>query len=148
MTSRIPVLATALAALALLLPVVAGAQQGAPLWDPEKVSALASQAVDALEALVSDPEIDAQQATAMQQREHEAAVATARELLELARNYRKRVDAGYDREETQVFWTQIELLRSDIQAYARRSWLPAETREKAERAVRLLDQLGSYYPES
>jgi len=148
MKHRIRALAVAFAALAWLLPSVARAQQGARLWDSEKVSALASQAVDALEALVSDPEVDAQQATAMQQREHEAAVVTARELLERVRDFRKRVDAGYDREETQVFWTQIELLRSDIRAYAGRSWLPAQTRAEAERAVRLLDQLGSYYPES
>ena len=89
MRSRIASTLAALLAACLCGAAVAAAQPQAedpappvakaPLWDQEKVAALASRVVDALDALLSDPQIDAPQATAVQQREHEAAIATARQ---------------------------------------------------------------------
>lgn len=132
--------------LACVLGLVA-TTAAAHAWQQQEVSALAGQLIEALEAMLADPGLDARQATAVQQREHRAAIATARRLEQLAVDYKKRIDAGYDREESRPFWEQIALLRGDIQAYARSSSLPAPAEGKAERVSALLDQLAHYYPE-
>ena len=73
---------------------------------------------------------------------------TVPQVVDFSQETRATQEAyGLHQDETQVFWAQMVLLRGDIQAYARRSWLPEATRERADRAVRLLEQLGRYYPE-
>ena len=101
--------------------------------------------VAALDALLADPGINAQQATAMQQREHEAAVSSIRELTRLAKDLKRRLDAGYERDEIRPFWDGIELLRGDSGAYARHSWLPESTRAKVLEVKTLLDTLAGYF---
>ena len=118
---------------------------GAHEWSQAEVSKLAGELIDALDALLSDPQIDAKQATAMQQREHEAAISTARRVRDLMRDYKSRIDKGFTLEESRPFWDQIDALRGDVQAYARHSWLPAETDRKADRVSALFDQLAHYY---
>jgi hypothetical protein len=146
--SRIPSTPAFLLALAVLLAPAAGLAQspaGAPEWDPTRVAGLAGQLVAAVDALLADPGIDAKQATAMQQREHEAAVSSIRQLARLAKDMKRRLDAGYERDEIRPFWDGIELLRGDIGAYARHSWLPESTRTKAQAAGDLLDTLAAYF---
>ena len=129
--------------LPLLLAAPAAAE--APAWDQQRVSRLADRLVKALEALLTDPELHAQQGTAMQQREHEAAIATANELGRRAVNFKTRIEIGYSEEDSKPFWDEIDELRGDIQAYARHSWLPPETDAKADRVSELLDELALYY---
>ncbi len=133
-----------LVSLLLLLFLTAGSA-AAHVWDAKAVAATSDQLVQALDALLADPKLDAQQATAMQQREHEAAISTARRLRDLLVDYNRRIAAGYSREDSRPFWDQIDLLRGDIQAYARNSWLPAVTSRKADRVSELFDQLAHYY---
>jgi len=133
-----------LAPLLIFLCLVA-APAVAHEWDQEEVSATTGRLMVALRALLSDPEIDAKQSTAVRQREHEAAIATSRQVLDLLPGYKKRIDEGYTREESRPFWDQIDLLRGDIQAYARQSWLPPATDKKADRVIELFDQLAHYY---
>jgi hypothetical protein len=78
-------------------------------------------------------------------REHEAAVSSIRELTRLAKDLKRRLEAGYERDEIRPFWDGIELLRGDIRAYARHSWLPESTRTKARAAQELLDTLAAYF---
>ena len=140
----------ALLALAVLLAPVDGLAQspaGAPEWNQTRVAGLAGRLVAALDVLLADPGINAQQATAMQQREHEAAVSSIRQLARLAKDLKRRLDAGYQRDEARGFWDQIELLRGDIGAYARHSWLPESTRTKVLEAKNLLDTLAGYFQE-
>ena len=94
---------------------------------------------------LGNPELDARQATAMQQREHGAAISTARELRRRVMDYKKRIDRGSTRDASRPFWDQIDTLRGDIRAYARRSWLPLETRKKVDRVNELFDQLARHY---
>ncbi|MGI9591975.1 MAG: hypothetical protein ACR2P8_11455 [Myxococcota bacterium] len=129
----------------LALPWLTAVPAGAHEWNTEEVSATARQLAEALDALLADPKLDAKQATAMQQREHEAAIATAREVRTLLSSYQRRIDEGYTLEESRPFWDQIDELRGDIQAYARHSWLPAATDRKADRVSALFDQLAHYY---
>ena len=96
----------------------------------------------AIDALLADPELNSQQATAMQQREHTAAVASARQLLGCIATLRSKLGAGYDRDESWPFWELCEELRGDIRAYARHSWLPEATAERADTANKLLDSSG------
>jgi hypothetical protein len=127
------------------LLVAALALAEAPAWDPERVAGVSGRLVAALDELLADPGLAAQQATAMQQREHEAAISSIRQLAKLTRDLKKRLDAGYQRDETRPFFDQIELLRGDIAAYARQSWLPESTRSKVEKARDLLESLAGYY---
>jgi hypothetical protein len=134
--------------LAVLLAPAAGLGQtpaGEPEWDQTRVAGLAGRLVTALEALLADPGIEAKQATAMQQREHDAAVSSIRQLTRRAKDLKRRLDAGYERDEIRPFWDGIELLRGDIGAYARHSWLPESTRAKAVEARELLDTLAGYF---
>jgi hypothetical protein len=139
---------TAFLSLAVLLAPAAGLTQspaGEPEWNQAQVAGLAGRLVTALDALLADPGINAQQATAMQQREHEAAVSSIRELARLAKDLKKRLNAGYERDEIRPFWDGIERLRGDIGAYARHSWLPESTRTKVVEAKNLLDTLAGYF---
>ena len=131
-----------------LLVLLATAPAGAHDWDQQQVSATTEQLIEALRALLADPKLDAKQATAMQQREHEAAISTALRVKQLLVDYKKRIDNGYSQEDSRPFWDQIDLLRGDIQAYARNSWLPASTDQKADRVSALFDQLAHYYPKN
>jgi hypothetical protein len=136
---------------AVLLTPAAGLAQspaGAPEWDQTRVAGLAERLVAALDALLADPGINAQQATAMQQREHEAAVSSIRRLARLSKDLKRRLDAGYERDEARPFWHAIELLSGDIAAYGRHSWVPESTRSKVVEAGDLLDTLGRYFQES
>ena len=132
-----------LIAAALLWPP--GARAQLPEWNQERVASLAGQLVQAIGALLADPALEARQDTAMQQREHEAAISSARELERLAVAYQERVAGDYDREDSRPFWDQMATLRGDIRSYARHSWLPSATREKAERVNGVFDQLARYY---
>ncbi len=114
-------------------------------WDQQAVTRTSQQLQRALEALLSDPDLDATQATAFQQREHTAAIASAREIAGINAELARRLAAGYDRDETQAFWDRIAAARGDIQAYARHSWLPAGTQKRAERAGNLMDELAVFY---
>lgn len=143
---RCPISLVVLALASLVAAVPSVAEE--PAWSQQKVAALAGQAADAVDALLADPEIDAKQSTAMQQREHQAAIATARQISPYLKDLKKRLDSGYTRDEAQPFWDRIQQLRGDIRAYARHTWLPDSTRQKAEKAASLLDQLASYFPET
>jgi hypothetical protein len=147
MSIRIRSILASLAVAVLLIPGVGLAQDtdAPPGWDQVRAAELAGRLVAALDALLADPGIRAQQATAMQQREHEAAVSSIRQLARLAQDLKKRIDAGYQRDELRPFWDGIELLRGDIGAYARHSWLPESTRAKVVKARDLLDALAGYF---
>lgn len=138
-TSILPSLALS----ALLFTAPAAAQ---PLeWDQQKVVKTAADLERALKALLADPELNSQQATAMQQREHAAAVSTARHMLGRVDTLRRKLAARYTREESLPFWEQVAELRGDIQAYARHSWLPPATAERAQRTGELADTMARYY---
>jgi hypothetical protein len=126
--------------------LLATASASAHEWEQGAVSDTIGQLIEALDALLADPQIDAKQATAMQQREHEAAIATARQVKGLLVDFKRRIDTGYDEDDSRPFWDQIDQLRGDIQAYARHSWLPPSTDRKADRVSELFDQLAHYYP--
>jgi len=144
---RLPFTITPFAGLLLLISLLtAGSASAEPLaWNQQQVAKTTADLVHALDALLADPELQSQQATAMQQREHTAAVSSARHLRECVQTLRRKVNAGYDREESFPFWEQCTELRSDIQAYARHSWLPEATDKRANRAGDLIDTLGRYY---
>ena len=82
-----------------ILVLLATAPAGAHDWDQQQVSATTEQLIEALGALLADPKLDAKQATAMQQREHEAAISTARRVKQLLVDYKKRIDNGYSQED-------------------------------------------------
>jgi len=122
---------------------VAGAAERG--WNQQQVTQTADDLVQALKAMLADPELNSEQATAMEQREHTAAISTAKQILERTDQLKRRLASGYTKDETQPFWDGIAALRGDIQAYSRHSWLPEATAARADKAGDLLDDLGRFY---
>ena len=145
MRSRLVRAAFAGTALLGLLLFAASAPAQPLAWNQQKVTEVCVDLDHAIDALLADPELNSKQATAMQQREHTAAVASARQLRGCIDTLRRKLAAGYSRDESLPFWEQCTELRHDIRGYARHSWLPPATAERAERASSLADTLGRYY---
>jgi len=145
MRFRLPIRPLEGIALASLV-ILAGAALAQPLaWDQQQVTKTVVDLDHAIDALLADPELNSQQPTAMQQREHTAAVVSAKQLLGCIDTLRRKLGAGYDRDESWPFWEQCEELQGDIRTYARHSWLPEATAERAATARKLLDKLDRYY---
>ncbi len=141
MTSILPSALLCVTALSLSAPAAAQ-----PLaWSQQQVVQTAADLERALKALLADPELNSQQATAMQQREHTAAVSSVRHMLGRIDTLNRKLAAGYTRDESLPFWDQVAELRGDVQAYARHSWLPPATAERAQRAGDLLDTMARLY---
>ena len=141
-----------LAALGLALGIVTAAPVGrgaeAKLaWSQADVVALTHQLYEALGDLLADPGLRAEQVSAYQQRQHEAAITTVKEMQPWVAELRKRVAAGYDLEESRPFFERVAELRPDVAAYAGQSWLPEPTRKRAAAVRSLLDRLSRYYQE-
>jgi hypothetical protein len=138
------------AALALGLVTAAPVGWGAEAklaWSQADVVALTHQLYEALGDLLTDPGLRAEQASAYQQRQHEAAITTVKELQPRVAELRKRVAAGYDLEESRPFFERVAELRGEIAAYAGQSWLPEPTRKRAAVVRSLLEELSRYYKE-
>jgi len=114
-------------------------------WSQTEVVALTEQLSAALDALVADPGLNAEQATAYQQRSHEAAIATVKQIRPRVAELRKRVASGSDREVSYAYFEQVADLREEVSAYAGEAWLPDATRSKARRVRALFDRLARYY---
>ena len=95
-------------------------------WSQADVVALTEQLSTALDELLADPGLRAQQPRVAERR--------------------KRVASGYDREVSQPFFEQVAELREEIAAYAGESWLPDTTRKKPRHVRALFDRLARYYP--
>jgi hypothetical protein len=134
----------ALGAWALAPP--SGAEETAA--DAKRAAELVARLSKALDELLADPGLAARQPTAMQQRELDAAIASARESLRLVKDLKRRLAGGYSVDDSRPFWDQIAALRQDISAYAGHSWLPESARVKAEAAGGLMDELASLYGEA
>lgn len=132
--------------LLVAAPSVGQAAEPQPSWSQAEVVSLTEQLSAALDALLADPGLRAQQTTAYQQRRHEAAIVTVKQLQPRVAELRKRVDSGYDRERSRPFFEQVAELREEVAAYASESWLPDATRKKARRVRALFDRLARNYP--
>jgi hypothetical protein len=115
--------------------------------DAEPAAELLGRLLEAMEGLLADPGLAAQQRSVTQQREHDAAVVTVREALRLGRDLARRLDGGYSLDESRPFWERMAALRPEIRAYARHSWLPESARAKANAARELMDALEKLYAE-
>lgn len=115
-------------------------------WSQAEVVALTEQLSAALDELVSDPGLDAQQATAYQQRNHQAAIASVKRVQPRVVELRKRVASGSDRDGSYPYFEQVAELREEIFEYAGEAWLPDTTRMKARRVRGLFERLARYYP--
>jgi hypothetical protein len=134
-----------LSLMLVLLAPLASAQEAAGAWDGKTVADTARSLERALDTLLADPGLTSQQATAMQQRDFDAAVSSAREMKVFVAELVKRLDGGYDRDDSYPFWQRVSLRSDDISAYAGHTWLPAETRAKADRTRKLLERMAGYY---
>jgi hypothetical protein len=137
-----------LVGLCLLVAAAPAHARGEPLeWKQEDVTATVTSLIHAIDVLLADPGVRPRQATAIQQRQHDAAVSSARQIVTYAKELKRRLEAGYERDESYPFYERIAVLDDDIAAYSKHSWLPEEARKKANRAGGLLDKLARYYME-
>lgn len=114
-------------------------------WDQERVTHAAVGLAAKMGELVDDPGLEPTQATAMQQRQHHAAVLTVRRVATLAEDLAANLQTGHGYEQTRPIWEQIRQLRQDIVAYAGNSWIAPETRTRIQEIQKLLTLLTFYY---
>ena len=131
--------------LALLIGV-ASSVGWAPLpWNSSEVVAITEKLSTTLRELLADPGLRAQQTTAYEQRHHEVAIAVVKQVQPRVAELRKRVVSSQDREVSRPYFERVAELREEIAIYAEQSSLPDATREKANRARALFDQLARFY---
>jgi hypothetical protein len=114
-------------------------------WNQEKVTRVAADLAAQMRDLVSDPGLEPTQATAMQQREHHAAVLTVRRLAKLADDLAARLQLGQGYQQTRPIFEEVQLLRQEIVAYAGNSWIAPETRMRIEGIQKILTVLTYFY---
>ena len=142
---------TWLLVLALIVAVALQAAQASAAseepegWDQEHVAKVAAGLAARIHELVADPGLEPKQATAMQQRDHHAAVLTVQEIGKLADDLAAKLQAGQGYEQTHPIFEQIQLVRQDIVVYAGNSWIAPETRERVQGIQKVLTLLTYYY---
>ncbi len=114
-------------------------------WNQERVTEAAADFAAQMRELVADPGLEPLQATAMQQRQHHAAVLTIKRLADLADDLAAKLQLGHGYEQTRPVFEQIQLLRQDIVAYAGHSWIAPETRTRVQEIQKLLTLLTYIY---
>ena len=114
-------------------------------WDQGRVTQAATEFAAKMGELVDDPGLEPTQATAMQQRQHHAAVLTVQQVATLAADLAANLKTGHGYEQTRPIWEQIQQLRQDIVAYAGNSWIAPETRTRIQGIQKLLTLLTFYY---
>jgi hypothetical protein len=137
--------------LALSLLLVAGggsvgwAAGAQTPWNSADVVALTEQLSAALDDLLVDSGLRAEQPTAFQERKHEAAISTLKQLRPGVADLRRHVAGDSDPDGSRPYFEQLDELREEIASYAEESWLPDATRAKAKRVRTLFDRLARYY---
>ncbi len=114
-------------------------------WDPQRATDLATRFEAAIRSLIDDPGLESRQTTAMQQRQHQAAVTDVRHLAGLAEELARKLRGGRGYHQTRPIVEAMEQLRDSIREYARDSLLSKSAQEKAQAAGSLLTQLGRLY---
>ncbi len=95
-------------ASALLLLTVAAAPANAE-WDSRRVIELAAQLEETIGLGLRAAETARQQATAIQQRTRDAAVAAMKQAHEVSGEFAVKIRGGWDREESEPFFNQLRL---------------------------------------
>ncbi len=134
-----------LALLALATTQAVAASEESEDWDQERMTQVAADLAAQMRELVADPGLEPPQATAMQQRQHHAAVLTVRRVATLADDLAAKLQLGQGYEQTRPTFEQIQLLRQDIVAYAGNSWIAPETRTRIQGIQKLLTLLTYFY---
>jgi hypothetical protein len=133
----------ALLLVSLLLLAAAGAES--PAWDAERVTALAAQLDAAVQGLLADPGLASRQPDSLQQRRHHAAIVGVREFGRMATDLHRQLQSGRSRSQTEPLWRQMLMLRDEVRFYAEASWLPADTRARADAVGQRIRELDRYY---
>ncbi len=145
MSSSRRLLLSLIASLALATTQAVAASEESEDWDQERMTQVAADLAAQMRELVADPGLEPPQATAMQQRQHHAAVLTVKRVATLADDLAARLQLGQGYEQTRPIFEQIQLLRQDIVAYAGNSWIAPETRTRIQGIQKLLTLLTYFY---
>ncbi len=143
-SSRLLVLSL-IALLALATTEAVAESEESEDWDQERMTQIAADLAAQMRELVADPGLEPSQATAMQQRQHHAAVLTVKRLATLADDLAAKLQLGQGYEQTRPIFEQIQLLRQDIVAYAGNSWIAPETRTRIQGIQKRLSLLTYFY---
>lgn len=122
----------------------AGAAEPAD-WDQQRAIDLATQFEAAIRGLIGDPGLESRQTTAMQERQHQAAVTDVRQLAGLAEELARKLRSRRGYHQTRPIVEAMEKLRDSIREYATDSRLSKSAEEKAQSAGDLLTQLARLY---
>jgi len=128
--------------VSVALPVGA-AEQAA--WDPQRATDLATRFEAAIRGLIEDPGLESPQTTAMQERQHQAAVLDVRRLAGMAEELARKLRSGRGYDQTRPIVEAMEQLRGSVREYARDSRLSKSAQEKARSAANLLTELSRLY---
>ncbi len=117
-------------------------------WAQADATKLAGQLAEALSDVAQDPGLAKEQLTAMQQREHQAALVGVRRMTEISAELARKLKAGRGYYQTRPIFESFLNARAQTSEHGRASRLPAKTIERIESVRELISQLEVLYAES
>ena len=131
-------------ASALLLLTVAAAPANAE-WDSRRVIELAAQLEETIGLGLRAAETARQQATTIQQRTRDAAVAAMRRAHEVSGEFAVKIRGGWDREESEPFFNQLRLAMRRARERGRDAEPDPNVVPHLDRMDALMDELSKQY---
>ena len=115
-------------------PGVGTEVEGEPGWDQAAVTKIADELVMTLRGAIEVSKKAPAQRTAFQQRERDAALASIRGAAEASEGYAKRIRAGWDRDDSEVYFRAVTEEVNDM-------WETAGDAVPSDHAAPLLERL-------
>jgi hypothetical protein len=141
-----PFTALLLLLVPLVLPAVSLASAAELEWNQERVTALAQDLIDPLEALRSD--LESKPPAAGKEAARAAVMNDVERLWLRARELAQRLAKGAGRAETVALFREVEALQSQAAKHAREYPAPFDMHTSIDRVQRTTIQLARYYGES
>ncbi len=133
--------------VAVALWAATASGQAPPDWDQQRVTQLAAEFARTVQAITEDSGARHAQPTAIQQREHDAALVDLSDLNRAAFDLVDMLKSGKGYAQTRTAFRRVVALRESIRGYAADSQVSDSVHQRAEDARAVLRELGRYYAE-
>jgi hypothetical protein len=127
-------------------PAASSAPESGPAWSQKAVLALADKLVRALDDTAAAAREAPPQATVLQQRTRDDALASFDQVRELASDYAAKLRKGWDRDMTEAYFRNVKKMFRDTRKLARDAVPTEKVDQKLRETDRILDELSRFYP--